>query len=290
MTEGPPITDIGLITYKGFNLIRNVHEEVHLHKLEKFEIRENDIFIITYPKSGTTWMQYILALMYHSDQLNGEHSKRIMEVVPWIEVWMKRIDYSKMPSPRTFASHLPPNLVPQQLRDRGKVIYIARNPKDVAVSFYYFHNFSKLLEDKPDFDTFLDQYLEGKVFGNSWFDHIQGWYSNKDNFNLLFLTYEEMRKDLRGTLVKVSNFLDKNLDDAMLDMIVEKSSFESMRLCPNANLEHQSPKYFDHSKGAMLRKGKVGDWKRTFTVAQNEKFDKIYKEKMKAPLGFGWDL
>ncbi|CDQ61066.1 unnamed protein product [Oncorhynchus mykiss] len=114
-----------------------------------------------------------------------------MEIVPWIEVEMKTVDYGSMPSPRLFASHLLPNLLPPGLRKRGKVI--GRNPKDVACSFYHFHNVNRLLEDKEDFNTFLEEFLDGKggyVFPIAYIFY-GNWYSQKENFDIQFLTYEK---------------------------------------------------------------------------------------------------
>lgn len=47
-----------------------------------------------------------------------------------------------------------------------QVIYVARNPKDVAVSFYHFHHLAKFLPDPSSFDAFLTQFLEGT--GRDW--------------------------------------------------------------------------------------------------------------------------
>ncbi|XP_036384064.1 amine sulfotransferase-like [Megalops cyprinoides] len=283
-------TKPGLFTYKGFNFISNVHEEGYVDTLEQFVIRDDDIFVVTYPKSGTTWMQYILTLLCHNEDLKEETHKRMIDVVPWFEV-KQRTDLNEMPSPRTFLTHLPTSLVPQGLRHRGKVIYVVRNPKDVAISYFHFHNIVKLLPDQKNLDQFLDDFLEGKVFAGSWFAHINDWYNHKDEFNLLFLTFEEMKKDRRGAIMKISNFLGKTLDSKTLDTIVEKISFENMKKNPTTCAEKNFPKHFDSSKGSMLRKGQVGDWKTVFTMEQNERFDRIYQEKMsKLPLEFIWDL
>ncbi|NWI25159.1 ST1A4 Sulfotransferase, partial [Sula dactylatra] len=59
----------------------------------------------------------------------------------------------------------------------SKVIYVARNPKDVAVSFYHFHRLAKFLPDPGSFDNFLTQFLEGTVHYGSWFKHVKGWVS-----------------------------------------------------------------------------------------------------------------
>uniref|UniRef100_A0A8K9WMY0 Sulfotransferase n=1 Tax=Oncorhynchus mykiss TaxID=8022 RepID=A0A8K9WMY0_ONCMY len=265
------ITALGLFPYKGMNLIRGVHQVQHLDSLETFEIRDDDIVVVTYPRSGTTWTQYILSLLYHEDQMTEGSNKPIQELV------LQQQTINK-------------NIRPQGLREKGKVIYIARNPKDVAVSLFHLQNFTKVLKSEPDFNTFLNQFLKGEVLGGSWFDHVADWYAHKDEFDILSMTYEDMIKDTRGAIVRISNFLGKKLDDQTIDTIVDKSSFKNMKEDPQARRDKQHPAVFEQS-GSFIRKGKVGDWKIMFTVAQSEGFDQIYMEKMKdLALEFDWKL
>ncbi|XP_064835369.1 amine sulfotransferase-like [Oncorhynchus masou masou] len=260
---------------EGINLIRGVirgvHQVEHLESLETF----------TYPRSGTTWIHNILSLLYHGDQMTeGCNKQSIQQLVPWFEENIKQVDYNNMPSPRTFVSHLHLSSLPQGLREKGKVVYIARNPKYVAVSLFHLHNFMKALESEPDFDTFVIQFLLGNVLGGSWFDHVADWYAQKDSFDTLSLTFEDMIKDTRGAVVRISNFLVKNLDDKTIDTIVDKPSFKNMKENPQTQNDIQHPAIFEQS-GSWNQKGMVGDWKTMFTVAQSEMFDKIYMEKMK---------
>ncbi|CAB1350842.1 unnamed protein product, partial [Coregonus sp. 'balchen'] len=112
-----------------------------------------------------------------------------------------------------------------------------------------------------------------------WFDHVNDWYAHKDEFDTLSLTYEDMIKDTRVALVKISNFLGKNLEEKTIDTIVDKSSFKNMKEDPQARSDIQHPAFFKQS-GSLIRK-----------VAQSEMFDKIYMEKMKdLPLEFDWEL
>ncbi|XP_034148487.1 amine sulfotransferase-like isoform X3 [Esox lucius] len=136
-----------LFQHKGFNLIRGVHDSEHIDSLKTFEVREDDILVVTYPKSGTTWMQYIISLMFHESEMT-QGDEVTMKHVPWLEVKYPKIDFGRMSSPRTFVSHLPTLMVPDGFKRKGKVMYISRNPKDVAVSFYHFHNVFKHLENK----------------------------------------------------------------------------------------------------------------------------------------------
>ncbi|XP_026580930.1 amine sulfotransferase-like, partial [Pseudonaja textilis] len=141
---------------------------------------------------------------------------------------------------------------------RAKIIYVLRNPKDVLVSSYHFHIMSVKIKTPKDFDTFLERFLAGKVFCNSWLDHVEGWYSHKSDFNILFLSYEEMKKDLKSSVLKICNFLGKKLTEKEVDDVVDKATFDNMKADSRANYTFMSPDILDFSKGNFLRKGRSG--------------------------------
>uniref|UniRef100_UPI0010A05559 amine sulfotransferase-like n=1 Tax=Podarcis muralis TaxID=64176 RepID=UPI0010A05559 len=175
--------------------------------------------------------------------------------------------------------------------DKSEVVYLARNPKDVFVSYYHFAKAACALEKVEDFVIFMERFLAGKVFASSWLDHLEGWYAHRDDFNILFLTYEEMSKDLRSCVLKLCNFLGKRLTEKEVDAVVDQATFNKMKADPRANYEFLPPDLMDHSKGHFLQKGTVGDWKNMMTVAQSERFDSVFKERMeKLPFKFCWDI
>ncbi|NXX88253.1 ST3A1 sulfotransferase, partial [Centropus bengalensis] len=280
-----------LFKYKGFYFGRDTSPE-YLDTLEDFKINDSDIFIATYPKSGTVWTQNILSLIIHEGHRKGTENVENLDRIPWLEYNLKNMDYTSFPLPRAFATHLPYYLVPRDMRNkRGRIIYVTRNPKDVLVSYYHFSKFIKSLEEISDFNVFMERFLAGKVLGSSWLDHVAGWYSHAEDFNILFLTYEEMKKDLRSAVLKICNFIDKKLSEEEVDSVVRQATFENMRKDPRANYENLPEDIIDKNKGSFLRKGTVGDWKNTMTVAQNEKFDEVLQEKIKTlPIKFIWDI
>uniref|UniRef100_A0A8C0GJD9 Sulfotransferase n=1 Tax=Chelonoidis abingdonii TaxID=106734 RepID=A0A8C0GJD9_CHEAB len=268
-----------LYKHKGFYLLPDLTNPEYIDSLEHFVVRDSDVFVVTFPKSGTVWMQNILSLIYYEGLRDGTAKTETIDRVPWLEYNFNKMNYESRPSPRLFSSHLPLFFILQ-------VIYVARNPKDVAVSYFHFSKHASIFEKVPDFNILMERFLSGKVLASSWFDHVKGWYTHRADYNILFLTYEEMKKDLRSAVLKVCDFLGKQLTEKELDVVVEKAVFDNMKSDPRSNYEDKTC-----ILEKDIRNGTVGDWKNIMTVAQNEKFNKVFNENMKdLPFKFIWDL
>uniref|UniRef100_A0A8C4QCF3 Sulfotransferase n=1 Tax=Eptatretus burgeri TaxID=7764 RepID=A0A8C4QCF3_EPTBU len=280
-----------MFKFRGTFFLPDIYKPEILEQVEDFSVRDDDVFIVTYPKSGTTWMQNIMALVFLEGDVKPLENVVISQKVPWLEVQLNVIQ--AMPSPRQISSHLPYHLMPKEIRDKSsKVIYVMRNPKDTLVSFYYFYNMVKCLDTPKDFQDFLEKFINGQVFIGSWFEHVRGWQENSHP-NMLWLTYEEMKKnyirvrtqdlavsdcaclqDLPAVVWKICKFVGKHLTEEQVLEVVKHSSFKAMKANPSVNKEDLDS-VFDLTKGKFMRKGKVGDWKNHFTVAQNEWFDTV---------------
>ncbi|XP_061226336.1 sulfotransferase 1A1-like isoform X2 [Neopsephotus bourkii] len=157
-------------TFSGISLPGHLHTQESLSFAVTFPFRPTDVVIATYPKSGTTWMQEILTLLFsHGDVLPAKTIPN-WERAPWLEqVYFREAlqDLQDTAACRLITTHLPARiLAPALQHSKAKVIYVARNPKDVAVSFYHFHRLAKFLPDPGSFDSFLTQFLEGT--GPAW--------------------------------------------------------------------------------------------------------------------------
>uniref|UniRef100_A0A8C6S7B9 Sulfotransferase n=1 Tax=Neogobius melanostomus TaxID=47308 RepID=A0A8C6S7B9_9GOBI len=266
-------------------MVRGIHLPHEVDQIRDLEIRDSDVFVVTYPKSGTVWLQQILLLLDSKGDMDSIAKKAVFSItglVPWIESNGQVQMFVKAESPRYRVTHLPYHLMPKELiLKKGKVIYVARNPKDVLVSFYCFHKMAKMLETPKGFDEFFDKFMRGEVGSGSWFEHIKGWISHKDDLNMLFITYEEMIQDLHTAVRRIAEFLEADLTQDQLNSVVKHSTFKNMSQIPKSNMELMPDDMFDHKEGRFMRKGIIGDWKNHFTVAQNEQFDEIFNQEMK---------
>ncbi|XP_049712171.1 sulfotransferase 1C2 isoform X2 [Elephas maximus indicus] len=213
-------------------------------QIQKFEAKPDDLLICTYPKSGVE-------------------------------------KASAMPSPRILRTHLPTQLLPPSFWENNcKFLYVARNAKDCMVSYYHFQRMNQILPDPGTWEEYFETFISGKVPWGPWFDHVKGWWEIRDRYEILFLFFEDMKRNLKHEIQKVVHFMGKNLDETVLDKIVQETSFEKMKENPLTNRSTVPKSILDQSISPFMRKGTVGDWKNHFTVSQNERFDQIYREKM----------
>ncbi len=235
----------------------------------EFIPRSSDVFLVTYPRSGTTWMQMILYQMTTDGAMDFPH---IAEFCPWFERSLRAANaFELRPSPRIFKSHFSWRQIP---KGAGRYIYVARNGRDVAVS--YFHLYRRYNGYTGTFDEFFTQFLKGKVAFGSWFEHVRGWWEHRHDDNVLFLTYEELQRDLDGCLQRIADFCGWQLSPEKLQTVKERSSFAFMK-------QHESR--FDPALetlweegvqlDAFLRGGRIGDGATALSPEQSAQFAQV---------------
>ncbi|XP_042118956.1 sulfotransferase 2A1-like isoform X2 [Peromyscus maniculatus bairdii] len=246
---------------------------------DKFVIRDEDTVILTYPKSGTNWLIETVCLIQTKGNPKWIQSVPIWERSPWIETQNGYPLLINKEGPRLMSSHLPIHLFPKSFfSSKAKAIYVIRNPRDVLVSGYFFWYKSNLIKKPESLTTYFEWFLKGNVYG-SWFEHTRDWLSMRERDNFLVLSYEDMKKNTRGTVEKICDFLGMKLEPDELDLVLKYSSFQAMKENKMSNFS-LVPEDVITNGLALMRKGMTGDWKNHITVTQAEAFDKIFQEKM----------
>ncbi|XP_049671537.1 sulfotransferase 1B1-like [Accipiter gentilis] len=186
-----------------------------------------------------------------------------------------------MVSPRIIKTHIPAHILPKSFWENCcKMIYVGRNAKDVAVSFYHFDLMNKLHPHPGTWAQYLEQFMAGRVAYGSWYDHVKDYWERRKDHPILYLFYEDLKEDLRREIAKVAQFLGRELPEAALDTMTQHTSFDTMRDNPTTNYSMVPSHLIDQGISSFMRKGTVGDWKNHFTVAQSERFDQDYVQKM----------
>ncbi|XP_069549205.1 sulfotransferase family 2, cytosolic sulfotransferase 3 isoform X3 [Brachyistius frenatus] len=226
-------------------------------------------------------MQEILPLVLNGGDLTPVHTIPNWDRVPWLEEKRLMEVVDKLVSPRALVTHFPFNLMPPSFcTSKAKVIYVMRNPKDLMVSSYYFHQMASFLEDPGTFDEFMDKFLEGKVLFGKWTDHVKSWKHSELGDRITYITYEEMVQDLPAALRHISDFLGRNLSEEVIQKIAEHCSFKTMKANNMSNFSLVPKVYMDNDKSHFFRKGITGDWKNHFSTEQLARFTSVIRKEL----------
>src|SRR5262245_61763800 len=189
----------------------------------RFRPRADDVYVATYPKSGTTLMQMMLHQLRSDGGMDFPH---INTVCPWIELEILKdaaAGLEAFASPRCFKTHL----LHRQLPRTGRYIYIVRDVRDVVVSA--FHN-ARRLGKNASLESFTAEFLErGWGASTTWFEHLRSWWPHRRDPDVLFLSYEEIIADLEGTVRRVAAFCGLALSEEQLPRILERCSLAFMK-------------------------------------------------------------
>ncbi|XP_060787532.1 cytosolic sulfotransferase 3-like [Neoarius graeffei] len=275
-----------LFDFEGISMVHYFTDD--WENVQNFHARPDDILIATYPKAGTTWVSYILDLLYFGNTApERQTSIPIYFRVPFLEAVLPKIPTgvelanNLSTTPRLIKTHLPVQLVPKSFWEQNcKVVYIARNAKDNVVSYFHFERMTQAQPEPGDWNSYLQSFMDGKKVFGPWYDHVCGYWEKKKTYsNLHYMFFEDMVENTDREVENLCSFLGLSTPKEEREKITKITHFDAMK--QNKMTNYSTIPVMDFSVSQFMRKGKVSDWKNHFTVAQNEQFDKHYKEKMK---------
>lgn len=213
-----------------------------------------DVFLVSYPKSGNTWVRFLIAnaLRFHFQIDREVNFFTIRDIIPG--VIPKNNNLSPLgpfgiPSiPRILKSHASYNPY------YNRVILLVRDPRDVVVSHYFYRqNYTRSISSK----TSVSSFIRNKKYGiNAWIDHTESWIARENHSNQIIriFKYEEFIKDAKGNLESIMDLIGIKVENSTLEQAINFSSKEFMR---DSEIRHNSTSLSDNNQNYFVRKGKV---------------------------------
>ncbi len=225
-------------------------------------------------------MKYIIHLLHSGTQAEVNFDRDI----PSIEYQYFQSTHSltehfdfllNRPSPRLYHTHLPRHFLPGINEVRPKVIVVTRNPKDTLVSFYHHQRRSKTYGPfTGTWDEFVELHQPGLLRWGGLFENNMEWWGLRGQSNVLYVIYEQMKRDLEEVIWRVAKFCIRDPTEAEVYAIADLCSFEKMRNNPNTNHSGEANTgHFNFGVSPFMRKGVVGDWKEYFSPEQSRYVD-----------------
>lgn len=255
--------------------LRNHHMDSTIW--DSLRYREGDIVVATYGKSGTTWVQQLVAQML----FGGDPEVSVAELSPWVEL--------RVPPPgprlamleaqghrRILKTHLPLDALP--FSPKARYLYVGRDGRDVLLSWHRHHREMKdlfylglngfpgregpaLEPPDPDVRRYFRTWLErdGHPFWPFW-DHIRGWWAARELPNVRLLHFDTLKSGLEAEARRLAAFLEIEVSEQAWPRILEHSSFRFMK----AHAGRVAPMGGQPLKGgpsSFLHRGDSGRWR-----------------------------
>ena len=223
------------IQYKGVSAPAGSCSVESFQRAEAYQPAPEDIFVVTQMKCGTTWMQNVVYEILHRGKGTlVETGTAMYAVSPWLEgrrsvpVEQAPLLGTERPS-RIIKTHLPVILCPYD--PAARFIYVARHPASCFASCVDFvrTNVGGMAPPMPLFEEwFCSKEL---MWWGTWTDHVLGWWRwSIEQKNVLFVYFEQMKKDLPAVVRQVAAFLGVTpLSDEEVASIADKCSFRYMQ-------------------------------------------------------------
>jgi len=208
----------------------------------------DDVFVVSYPKSGNTWARFLIANLLKPTDEEVIDFHVCQRYVP--EVGKQDDIIQTLRRPRTMKSHAP------FVAEYPRLIYLVRDGRDTYVS-YYFHQLRQLPQGTT-FGAFLKRRDHAPCL---WGEHVVSW-ALRDSLaaEMAVVKYEDLVRDSLGQLRRIADFLGLSVTEDRLQSAVQASSFQSMQ-----RLERDRGRPFqDEGPEVFVRKGQPGNWKEFF--------------------------
>ena len=226
-----------------------------LTRIRHWGLDRNDAFIASYPRSGNTWLRFVLFDILVNGQTSG--FDEVNHIIP--DVGLHKPAISLLPGAgRLIKTHEPFQ------KEYRKAIYLVRDARDVALSEFAYQKALGWIPD--DFEAFLDRFVMGEVNPfSAWHQHVPDWIDSPlaRGPNFLLIKFEEMRRNTEQTVVRVLDFLGVDVDrqvviDAIANNTVKKMQEKEQK---SPQLSNSAPAANGSEESRFIRSGSVAGWR-----------------------------
>lgn len=219
-------------------------------RIHNFEVRADDIWTVSFPKAGSTWIaniiwqlvnnmdfsaEFLLAnymfletTIFNEENDDNRTDKEFSEYIKFTDGQLDRLDEEA--SPRLMKSHLPAHLLPKQIWTiKPKLIYVHRNAKDAALSWFHMFRQLKYTKYAGTLDDYIDIFLNDHALYTPFDWHVKCFQSLKHLDHVFIVNYEEMIANPFIGMKRLSEFLKCTYSDDELKKLTEHVSLQNMR-------------------------------------------------------------
>lgn len=216
----------------------------------------DDTFLVSYPRCGNAWLRFLIGNLVYPD--NPVTFANVESLLPYVDIHSDRV-LLRAPRPRIMKS-LEPFFGPYP-----RVIYIVRDPRDVAVSYHYILIKDRHLREDFPLEEFVPRFIKGEDFGmrlGSWVDHVMSWVKMRQGEQgFLLLRYEDLLEDTPLELGRVAKFLGISADPERIESAVEMSSSSRMRALEKTQWRLWKTTRRSRPDKPFVRSAASGDWR-----------------------------
>lgn len=178
-------------------------------------IREHDVVMAGYPKSGNTWMQNLLAGVLYGIDTKHLPDSLTQELIPDLDY---KVFFKRFQEGMCFKTHDYP------AKEFKKVIHLVRDPRDVMASYF------AMVTGRGKQISQEQLIIEKRelLFG-SWSEHCAKWIENPYGASILLVKYEDLLADPVREMHNILNFMNLERDPELIERAVDGNSLHHMK-------------------------------------------------------------